>query len=1012
MALSVLVPFGDVVPVIPGTGIQFLDFGFNVDRNSPAPRDWGFFDPRTALNDGKVPVCVRRGDEEAKGVESYSVDLKSIVEMFERQWVPLPMLRREPGGFFRGPTNWARAYLVKLDTPDEAGNTFRLLVAMDTALMDFVESEAYLAPSRADAQAGRQFEIPGHKAPLDWFFAEEWVRDWCLELFRAMLERDERRRRKLPATRAVEISDADLHEQMQGSNEHLARYRALVDLIASLDLVPPVTIEDRFTEPVRPAIDFDLVIDLGNSRTCGLLVESSLETLGADITKAVKLQLRDLSCPEQVYSDPFPSRVEFARASFGKDHHSIRSGRADAFNWPTVVRVGDEALRLAAQRPGWDGHSGLSSPKRYLWDDDPQADVWRFNDARPGAQAGDAVGVAFTTLVNNFGEALHRLDSLLVSQMPDRGFPALRPIYARRNLTSFALAEVLVQAIAMANSAGHRMRRPANARLPRRLKRMILTMPTAMPLVERNALRQQAEAACELAYLSLGQARLDYDEEGNPKLAFAGSDPRPEVVLKWDEATATQAVYLYSQVALNYSGDARSFFQDVQHPNNAHDPAMRDQLRLATIDLGGGTTDLMITSIRVDGRGANVTLTPRQDFREGFNVAGDDALFKVVSEFVVKGLREKLAAHGLGDRAELALAYLLGGDHGEITAARIALRQQFATQIAAPIGLGILAEYERFDPLAAVPALRRPFASFFAEGNAPPDELLARFNAELERAGAKDFRVQDLEFVIDLADVDRAVRSVFQEMLQALGEMVYRYRADMLILSGRTSRLPAVHALLEESASLPGHRILRLHQFKVGPWYPFPDLRGMVGDPKTTAAVGAMICLLGNGQLQNFNYRSDALLPRNTARFFGKLDKHNRIPKEDEFIDDLDLDNPDYSPKEKYFEFRGPMALGFRQLAAQWWPGTRQYAIDYRTTADATELNLRTPLSVCLKVTTTGKRRDAETDAFVLENTGLDIHQVRGREGRNVPSSRLRMRLQTLNDQRGYWLDTGILMGG
>src|SRR5205085_5938377 len=102
--------------------------------------------------------------------------------------------------------------------------------------------------------------------------------------------------------------------------------------------------------------------------------------------------------------------------------------------------------------------------------------------------------------------------------------------------------------------------------------------------------------------------------------------------------------------------------------------------------------------------------------------------------------------------------------------------------------------------------------------------------------------LRQMQFDIDPADIDRTVRSVFLEMLQALAEVVWRYRSDVLILSGRSSRLPAVRAILQEACPLPPHRIISLHQFRVGQWYPFRDYRATVGDPKTTAAVGAMIC--------------------------------------------------------------------------------------------------------------------------------------------------------------------------
>ena len=46
MALNELLKFDKVVPLIPRTGVQFLDFGFSLDKQSPAPKEWGFFDPQ------------------------------------------------------------------------------------------------------------------------------------------------------------------------------------------------------------------------------------------------------------------------------------------------------------------------------------------------------------------------------------------------------------------------------------------------------------------------------------------------------------------------------------------------------------------------------------------------------------------------------------------------------------------------------------------------------------------------------------------------------------------------------------------------------------------------------------------------------------------------------------------------------------------------------------------------------------------------------------------------------
>jgi hypothetical protein len=502
-------------------------------------------------------------------------------------------------------------------------------------------------------------------------------------------------------------------------------------------------------------------------------------------------------------------------------------------------------------------------------------------------------------------------------------------------------------------------------------------MPTACRSAS-TILRQEAEAACDLACLALGQAQIEYADDGSQRLVFSpearvlrgGVLGGPEVIMRWDEATATQAVYLYTQLAQNYSGDARAFFDDIRHPSNQVDPATRDTLRIGTIDLGGGTTDLVITQIAAEGRGAHVTLMPEQLFREGFTLAGDDALQRVVREHVIETLRQALRQSGLGDSADYVLTHLVGGDRGNMTAIEQVRRQQFAAQIAAPIALGMLQEYEAYDPLHPQPVTTRAFDEFFDADSRPADELVRHFNTEIEKLGRKPFDLRQLSFSIDLTDIDRTVRSVFLEMLQALAEMVSRFRCDVLILSGRTSRLSAVRSILLESCPLPPHRVISLHQFRVGQWYPFRDFRATVGDPKTTAAVGAMICLLGDGRLHNFNFRSDRLEPRSTARYFGKLDLGSRLLTADEFYDDLNLGDPS-TLKDKSFEFRGPMALGFRQLPVDW-PASRLY-VDYATPDAARGLSANT-----LKIALRRPARHSRRHPTASRLTALRIEKADG----------------------------------
>ena len=136
--------------------------------------------------------------------------------------------------------------------------------------------------------------------------------------------------------------------------------------------MPRLTLRSNGDDKVHTPVNVDFVLDVGNSRTCGILIEEHAQDTNWTHNR-YELTLRDLSEPHLTYSEPFESRMEFNHASFGLDNISSLSGRASAFNWPTITRIGPEALRLASGRRGMEGSTGLSSPKRYLWDEEPYA---------------------------------------------------------------------------------------------------------------------------------------------------------------------------------------------------------------------------------------------------------------------------------------------------------------------------------------------------------------------------------------------------------------------------------------------------------------------------------------------------------------------------------------------------------------------------------------------------------------------------------------------------------------
>ncbi|NUB16747.1 hypothetical protein GAY28_32415 [Azospirillum brasilense] len=80
-----------------------------------------------------------------------------------------------------------------------------------------------------------------------------------------------------------------------------------------------------------------------------------------------------------------------------RDPPPPRSGRPSPSPGPRGPRGAPGPPRLASLRRGSEGSTGLSGPKRYLWDEDAREDSWRFNAADVhGEQAPVATGVAFT----------------------------------------------------------------------------------------------------------------------------------------------------------------------------------------------------------------------------------------------------------------------------------------------------------------------------------------------------------------------------------------------------------------------------------------------------------------------------------------------------------------------------------------------------------------------------------------------------------------------------------------
>ncbi|MEM1350900.1 MAG: virulence factor SrfB [Pseudomonadota bacterium] len=1023
--LKELVDFGDEVALVPYSGVQILDFGF--DPGAMDIKAAKFIERITREEVGEIertliPLSGREAqdaptlDASLDTDDAYSIRPVAALEPFLEKWVPVPVLRvktqRGPGGeerFDPGPTAWARMRVVELDAPDSTtGHTHRVQLALDTNLAASALPERYTTPERSDAEKPRDFRLVSDPAQMDWFLRrpetdEEgnaidlqlWVSDWLKELFLSF-KRAERPGRS--------VSEENLPHQF----EHWARFIAYLRLIDAAVRPPKIRFVNTVAErDATPPVNVDLVLDIGNSRTCGILIEQFAGDSNVELTRSFPLEIRDLSRPEFMYSGLFESRVEFSELRFGDERFASRSGRRNSFLWPSFVRLGPEAMRLVQGEAGTETLSGLSSPKRYLWDDASVLQDWRFHNHMDPNNLPKAVRAAMRHL-NEAGDVLEQLRADIKQGLRRPGTasltPAIRPHFSRSSLYGFMLAEIIAHALIQVNDPASRARR-AQSDLPRRLNRIILSLPTATSVQEQAIMRSRTAGALHLVWSMLGIT------DGDSTISR-----RPELLIDWDEASCTQLVYLYSELTQKFDGRIDTFLKLKGTPrpfDGAQSP--EPSLRLACIDIGGGTTDLMITTYRGE---ANRVLHPDQTFREGFRVAGDDLVHRVISAIVIPRLQDSIEAAG-GRYVGEKMRELFGGDRGGQDQQTVQHRRQFALRVLVPLAEAILSASEassEFGRIDIAPsdvlalAVQEEEAGDVPLLNPATQAVLAYLERAAADCGAPDWRLRDTVLTTMREDVDAISREVFQKVLSNMAEVIDHLGCDIVLLTGRPSRLPAVRSIVEEMMVVPPHRLVSMHRYKTGRWYPFRDpVTQRIGDPKSTVAVGSMLIALSESRIPNFKVSINAFQMKSTARFIGEMDRNGQIPSDRVLFSDIDLDKRgrrgDQTAELKMFT---PIHIGARQLDLERWTTTPLFRLDF---ANSGAQARPSPITVVLERDDSDED-DAQTALANLRRESLRevfrIAELIDAEGDEMKSSDVTLKLHTLGFDDEYWIDTGV----
>jgi hypothetical protein len=828
--------------------------------------------------------------------EIFSLTGKEALQICEGHWIPIPYFRIRQDvkvPFHHGPENWCRMN-IQPHFDEEKNTSHVLVIAFDTSAGN--DDYQYSRPRLSDANdnGSERFRCVTEHIHAPKFYTSESLWDWMFNIY------------------WLDEKNASRHPQ---NLRHVAVFHTIIKTLEYVNAFPEIGLLSG-----ENTIEVGLTLDIGNSRTCGLICEKSrpFDSLPFDFTSARKLQLRNLSRPHKVYEDPFEMQVAFSEEKFGNPASDLID---EVFNWPSLVRVGPEAVELTSIFESQDFQATMSSPKRYLWDKKSVKIPWIKVDKEGRLGYHDSVEIRNNAL---YGIAEHITSDGKLIKDNDKEFiiGATESRFSRSSIMMFAFYEIILHAVSQINN--HEFRRDlGNSTYRRILKDIVITCPTAMTVQEQYTLRKAAVDAIYLIDLTLKDS-VDFKNikieihPGLPSLDLHNQDSNP---WKFDEATCSQLAYLYGELIHKFGSNHKTFFDLKGKFRNG---SSSKSINIASIDIGGGTTDLMICNYSYAKNSDVPYLTPVPLFWEGFSLAGDDIVKRIIERVVIPTIHLDLERKN-GKNVVSVINELFGQNVGGQSAIDKIYRRQFANMIATPI------VYKIFNHLINESESSCQFimADVFDVFDEPESGLMKYINDKISnRTGIDNYNIKDVDFNINKASVNEGVKDVMSDVLKQLSFLVAQFDCDILLLSGRPSRLPIVTDIISSTLNFGMHIIVNLGDYRFGNWYPFANPSGYVNDPKSTVCVGALIAYLNKiSRLPGLRFDLSQLDKiSSTAKYLGVINYNQGIGN----ILSKDLIfSPDKIDGELNF-YGEPISIGMKQLESENWIATSLYLFDFK----------------------------------------------------------------------------------
>ena len=906
----------------------------------------------------------------------------NMMDSYDNQWIPVPyFFKRGVRRFTFGPLNWSRMMMIPAGE-EQGQKIYDIILAFDTRAT-YGENQDRKEHATFPDVYSRDVEFTLCKNEMD-------IVDFCSPSQPWSYVNERLMHLAHPGIKSV----SKLHGN-QCKMAYAASYIFLISYLAKNDSLPSVKL---FKDMEVNYIDVDMVIDIGNSKTTVLLVE---DPYNADFNKVRPLAMLNFTDlvrkntgkdePElKISSDPFDMRLAFRRVNFG----DFGPKNSQQFVHPSLVRLGSEANELIRKATNEIGNSialsTYSSPKRYLWDWRPTREEWQYLTL-PGEK--DDHVVYLPGITSNL-----RSDGSIAKNNDGGGTAHFSP----KSLMTLSFLEMLAQTIRQINSSDYRSvdKGFGDPEKPRKIRKIIVTCPTAMSRREREALAACARDAVTLISQFDGRDLIAKNIEVIP-----AKPDKENPQWYYDEATSSQLVYMFGEVGHKYKGNCDEFFSLY---GKIEDGDNQPTLTVGSLDIGAGTSDLMIS--RYSYKKEDITtIIPEPLFYDSFYFAGDDMVKGMVIKIMLRGknsaFRQELK--NLSEKEyQQKIKDFFGRDHNFQTKADRILRKDFNIQYSLPLMYHFLELLNRGEKTKMV-----TYNDVFSEF-APNEAVIEGFK---ERTGID---VRKLVWRFDSEAVSEIVEQEFEPLLKKVATIMHAYACDVVLLSGRPSSLPPIRDIFLKYYAVSPDRLIILNNYFVGDWYPFSHNTGSITNPKTIVAMGGMIG----------HYASTL----SNHKFVIDLDKLNRGLKSTvKYIlpplADMDseyLITPDKNSGNITVS-NLPVYLKVRQLDLDSYDGRNLYVIDFNRHKISDKIIRKALLGEGLTLSE-GKveelvKNEVESlrkrtrftmtvDRDPDDPEELSISSILDRDDKPITESNIEIHIQSLGSEDRYWLDTGEFM--